>query len=484
MNVQSAAHVTSDLFTPSAGVLAVSRNSDRGRVEKLKKRYLEEVSDSFRPEPVPLKKLKPSQTPFLDRYVSVVGLGKINGNPQIVKKHLETQHNITPGRPTDQKHSGRCWIFGILNKMKIEMLEKYGKDFQYSQNYVAYWDKFERANFYLEKMIEMKDLEPGDHRLLHMIDYLYKDGGEWELFVNVVEKYGVVPDYAMPETEFSGNSGGYMSLLQDRLNEVGGILHRMARDGATLEELRSVKNRCLEEVRGVLNKYLGEPPQSFLWKPKGEKAKKIDPVEFYRENPLNLKEMVHLVHLPYRRSGELIEVRDVGNVVGGAPMRGLNVPLSVMKEAVRKSIQDNQSVPCGAEVKHLDREKKVFTTDADQKEKLFGFDQSLKLSKGDRLLYRATTVAHLMNFIGCDDPGTKRFEGEDVEGVPETLTQPLWKVENSWKDNEEIFMTDAWFDEYMYDVIVHEKYLPEEYRQLWKRSLVEEVDAWDPFGRI
>src|SRR5690606_26082419 len=129
---------TSDLFTPSAGVLAVSRNSDRGRVEKLKKRYLEEVSDSFRPEPVPLKKLKPSQTPFLDRYVSVVGLGKINGNPQIVKKHLETQHNITPGRPTDQKHSGRCWIFGILNKMKIEMLEKYGKDFQYSQNYVAY----------------------------------------------------------------------------------------------------------------------------------------------------------------------------------------------------------------------------------------------------------------------------------------------------------------------------------------------------------
>ncbi len=423
---------------------------------------------------------------LLARYVADSGIEAINGNPDIIPAHLETTYNLTPGAPTDQKRSGRCWIYASLNFLRVKVLSAFGKNFSFSQNFVSFWDKFERANYFLEKMIEMKALDPMDHRLLNCIENLYTEGGEWELFNNVVEKYGLVPDYAMPETSFSGNSNGYVSLLKERLREIGGILHRKAQSGAGKDELQKIKDIALSEVHSILTKYIGTPPKKFLWKEKTGQVKRMTPVEFYKGLPFNLNDMVEVTHFPYYKEGALLKVKDVSNLVEGKELHAINANLEVIKQAVRNSIKDGVPVEFASETYHLDEKRKLFSMDSDQTYPLFGLDPTLKLDKGDRLKYRVTTVAHAMVLIGCDDAGHSRYIGEKPSKVPESLREPLWKVENSWQRATAIFMTDSWFNEYLYSIIIDKKYLPQEYRAILedKNAPVLELDAWDPYGRL
>lgn len=418
-------------------------------------------------------------------YVSEAGVGKINGNGLIDVKQLETQHSVKQGKPTDQKSSGRCWIFSGLNVMRPAALEEYGDDFEYSQNFVAFWDKVERANFFLEKMIEMKDEEPSELRLMNLLEHCFRDGGEWELFRNVVEKYGVVPKSAMRETSFSGSSGGYMSSLQKYLREQGAILHTMARANMSVAAMQEFKDKLISEVVGTLTKYLGCPPEKFIWKNKDGSFEQITPTEFYARSPVKLTDMVHLTHLPYHDEGTKVEVKDVGNVVEGDPMCGLNVSMDVMKAAIRNSIKSNRSVLFASEVAELDRKSKVFAMDVDRSREILGQEGMEGLQKGAKLLYQATSVAHGMAIIGCDDLGHARIK-DPVEGTPEVYTQELWKIENSWKDMDVLFASDSWMDNYLYGVVIHKDDLPKVVRKLWDDQFTPKtyVPAYDPFGRI
>jgi bleomycin hydrolase len=423
---------------------------------------------------------------FLPQYIAQYGTGGESGdNIKVHLPHLTTQHSVPIGGATNQKSSGRCWIYSGLNMMRIPMLEEYGNKFEYSQNFTAFWDKMERANFFLEKMIEMKDCEPSDHRLLHLLDSCYADGGEWEPFRNVVEKYGLVPSYAMRETGFSGKSGGYMSLLKKLLNEGGAHLHQMARAGAAEEEVTAVKKTLLKKVTGVLKSYLGTPPEKFHWKEKDGTFVELTPAEFRNRNPIDLKGMVHLVNLPYHSKESYIEVNDVGNVVGGDPMKALNVDMDVIKSAIRASIKDGASVICATEVCEMDRTRSYCALDATQGNQILDIAGLPRLDKGDRLRYRVTAVAHGMNIVGCDDPDHQR-----LATGPELYAGPIWKIENSWGATVEsealLYVSDRWLDNYLYGVVVDPKYLDEATKNIASDPFtpVKKVEAWDPFGRI
>ena len=429
-------------------------------------------------------------------YVGKFGLAPAMTHPLLAAPLLETQHNVETGAGTDQKASGRCWIFSGLNMLRQHMLEDYGKSFQYSQNYVAYWDKVERARFYFDKMTELAYEPASAQRTLNLVENLYTDGGEWELFRNVVLKHGVVPSYAMPETELAGNSAAYMELLKTRVRELGGLLHMKAQQGAHATELQAIKDRAMGEVRRVLDAALGTPPASFLWKkPAPEKAKpatanapflQLTPLQFLAQNPVDLATLVHITNFPNHPYNARIHVEDVNNVAGAPGMLALNLPMAEFKEAVRNALRAGSSVLMSSEVKDRDCVNKVWALHANRSGPLLGLDAGLRLGKGDRLRYRATGVAHGMLFTGCDDKDAVKYEGAPLSGAEAELMQPLWRVENSWKDNARMYMTDAWVDEYVYGAVVDRRHLSADARKLFNSRTTPDitVPAWDPFGRV
>ena len=474
-------------------------------------------------ERVSLIKERAQIHPLLARAIGAGGISPFNDDPRIKKEHLKTKYNVDTGGPTDQAHSGRCWIFSGLNYMRNFRLKDYGKDFEYSQSFVAFWDKMERANHFLEKMVGMADLDVSSFKVQTVLDKMFTDGGEWELFANVVEKYGVVPKAAMPETRFSGNSGGYMSILKKRLREVGGVLHMKMKElegvdpserQVLLEQISSIKDQAMTEVYSVLVGYLGEPPSEFLWQPPKEKVEgmkkevveakekeagkseeaeekaveeprpyiRMTPLEFYRQSQFSIGDKVHLTHLPYHPEGKKIIAQDIGNVEEGARLQSLNVSMENLKAAIRASIKAGEAVEIACEMRELDRNKRLLSSENDMTAEIFGFDRSVSLEKGLELQYQVTSIAHGMVLVGCDDPETTRYEGE---GKPPASLGPLWKVENSWKDNQFLFMTDEWFNKNCYGIVVDQKYLPDSVKEVYDREEEAiQLNAWDPFCKI
>eukprot|EP00601_Ochromonadales_sp_CCMP2298_P026472 CAMPEP_0173293642 /NCGR_PEP_ID=MMETSP1143-20121109/13419_1 /TAXON_ID=483371 /ORGANISM="non described non described, Strain CCMP2298" /LENGTH=232 /DNA_ID=CAMNT_0014233207 /DNA_START=24 /DNA_END=718 /DNA_ORIENTATION=- len=205
----------------------------------------------------------------LARCIAKGGITPIKDDPSILKEYLSTKYTIDTGKGTNQASSGRCWIYSALNWMRTLRLKDYGKDFEYSQSFVAFWDKFERANHFLETMCQLADQDVGSQEVQAVLTRVFTDGGEWELVENIVEKYGLVPKYAMPETSFSGNSGGYHDILRTRLRVAGGLLHKMLREGGdkNIPVAQAIKDQVLSEVYRILVSYLGVPPTEFLWLP-------------------------------------------------------------------------------------------------------------------------------------------------------------------------------------------------------------------------
>jgi bleomycin hydrolase len=446
-------------------------------------------TSSYKPRPLTerhiKKMLEESDHPHLKRMIAQFGIDKIRGNPRINHSQLSTKYSINPGSKTAQKQSGRCWIFGTLNMMRQYVPEEFGKDFQYSQNHVAYYDKLERTNAFLEKMIELSKEPVEGQKVLNHIEYFFDDGGEVEFVRNVILKHGLVPDYAFTETKFSGNSGGYNQLIKQRIREIGGLLHIKACQGASTEELQEIKLQAIDEVTNILQSYLGKPVDKFLWKKQDESIVYVTPLEFYEMGGCDLKEFVHLTNLPYLPENVSVEVPDVCNVVGAECLSSFNISVKALKNAMRRSIQDGKSVTFSAEVKCLDKSKNVWSLDSDATKKIFGIDENLRLNKGDRLRYRVDVIAHLMNMVGCDDEDHWRYGGPRTEDVPETMGE-LWEIENSWKDHEKLYATGPWMDEYLYAIFVHKNYLTKEQKEAIENSdkQIMSLDAWDPFGRV
>jgi bleomycin hydrolase len=390
-------------------------------------------------------------------------------------------HLIKTGKATAQGQTGRCWIFAGLNTLRIYAMERLGlKDFELSQTYFMFWDKLEKANYFLENIIETRD-EPLDGRVvMWLLSHIVPDAGQWDMFVNLVEKYGVVPKKFMPETKSSMASRQMNGRLVEKLREWARDLRVMSEGGASVGEIRTAKDCMLEEFYRMLRIHLGTPPTRFYWEWRDKddafhRRGWITPREFYEEYVgFDLDSMACLINAPTRDKpyNRMFTVQYLGNVVGGHGVRYLNVPIGVMKKAAADMVKDGRPVWFGADAgKASYRDLGVFDPEIYDYGTVYGTE--FGLDKAERLDYGQSRMTHAMVFTGVDI---------DEGGGPRR-----WRVENSWGeepgDKGFYTMADGWFDEYCYEVMVDKKYLSEELLKVLETEPIV-LKPWDPMGAL
>ena len=386
------------------------------------------------------------------------------------------------GHMTNQKASGRCWLFAALNVFRYEMIAKYNlEDFELSQNYLFFYDKLERSNYYLETMITLAD-EPLTSRLLCFLNRdPMGDGGQWDMMANIVRKYGVVPKAAYPDSANSVKSIGFNPYLASLLREDAAALRKAHRNGAPEETLRAMKKEQMQDVYRFLCIALGEPPKTFdhVMRDKDGKVYQdfgIDGRTFYDKYiGLDLDRYISLINAPTddKPMGRTYTIEHLGNVVEGEPIRYLNLPMESIKAAVIAQLKDGHPVWFGSDCRWFRlRDQAVWDRASLNVEQLT--DIRFRFTKGERLQYGDSAMNHAMVFLGVN---------LDEEGRSDR-----WRIENSWgKDigpNDGYFIaSDAWFDEFVYQAVVDRAYLDEETRKLAAQDMIP-LKPWDPMGTL
>ena len=389
-------------------------------------------------------------------------------------------HTLDSWQATDQKKSGRCWMFAGLNVMRVDAMKTLLlEEFELSQNYIMFWDKLEKSNYFLEAIIETAD-RPVDDRTVHfLLQNLVSDGGQWNMFANLVTKHGLVPKSVMPETHSSSNSQSMNLILRRKLREGASQLRELHRQGASPDEIRTAKNKILVVAYRILSIHLGTPPSEFHWQ-WTDKDKKfhrdglITPRQFAKRYVnVPFEDYVCLVHDPRESSpqGRTFTVEFLGNVVDGGDVVYLNVDIDFIKRVTMQSILDGQPVWFGC-----DTGKMMQTELGLWNKELFDYkgvyDTDFSLSKAERLLYGESAMTHAMVFTGVDV----------VDDKPRR-----WRVENSWGDDAGkkgfFLMNTSWFDEYVFEIAANKSSLsPKLQAALLQEPIV--LPAWDPMGSL
>lgn len=416
------------------------------------------------------------------RAVTSCGVVKAATNPDVFR---EDRHqfsiSLEQGQITNQKQSGRCWMFAALNTMRFAVMKKLDLEtFELSQNYTLFYDKLEKANYFLESILETLD-EPTSGRIIaHLLMAPLNDGGQWDMFCNLIEKYGVVPKDAMPETVPSSATREVTGYMTRKLREFACTLRTGAQQGKTVEQLRQEKDGMMETIYNMLCIAFGKPPKTFTLEVRNKKK------EFIREEGLtgkeffqkyvgwDLSEYVSLINAPTadKPYHKTYTVKLLGNVVEGRPVKYLNLPIEELKKAAIAQMQDGQPVWFGCDVGKCSlRDGGIMDLDAVKVDDLFGTD--FPMTKAQRLDYGDSLMTHAMVFQGVDLDDTGK---------------PLrWRVENSWGKDAGVdgyyVMTDSWFDEYTYQIVVNKKYLTPEQQEEYTQEPIA-LEPWDPMGSL
>ena len=376
---------------------------------------------------------------------------------------------------TDQKSSGRCWLFTGLNVLRSQMMAKNNLgELKLSQNYNFFYDQLEKANLFLQAIIETAK-EPMDSR---RVEWLFKnplsDGGQYTGLSDNITKYGVVPAEIMPET-FSSNSTSRLSnLVSLKLREDGLKLRSMIASGAKAKQIDETREKMLGEIYRMLALTLGVPPTQFTWTRRDAKGNTVDtrtytPQEFYREYAgNNLKDdYVMLMNDPTRPYHALYEIDLDRHAYDGQNWTYINLPMEEIKEMAIASLKDSTMMYFSCDVgKFFDREKGVLDVDNFDYESLFG--TTFGMNKADRIRTGAAASSHAMTLVGVD---------LDKAGKPQR-----WLIENSWgpgANGGHLIMTDPWMDEYMFRLVVNRKYVPAKILDILKQKPTV-LPAWDP----
>jgi bleomycin hydrolase len=387
-------------------------------------------------------------------------------------------HLLDDWKVTNQKKSGRCWLFAGLNLLRVHTARTLGvKDFEYSQSHLLFWDKLEKANYLFEAIIDTADRDVDDRTVAHLLSDPTGDGGQWNMFVSLVHKHGLVPKVVMPETDSSSNTGPMNAVLSTLLRQGARDLRALQPQGA--EAMRACKEQLLATIHRVLSIHLGTPPERFLWqwtdKDHGfHREGWMTPQEFAaRYVDLDLDDYVCVVHDPRAGSpaGRTFTVEYLGNVVGAPRVTYLNIDIDLLKSLTMATILDGEPVWFGCDVgKMINGDLGIWDA------RLYDYDgvysTRLDLGKADRLLHRDAMMTHAMLFTGVDV----------VDGAPRR-----WRVENSWGDEKAdkgfYTMNDSWFAEHVFEIAVRRDRLPQELQA----ALTDEpivLPAWDPMGAL
>ncbi|VXB98771.1 aminopeptidase C [Nocardioides sp. AX2bis] len=405
-------------------------------------------------------------------------------------------HQLDDWTATNQKQSGRCWMFAGLNLLRVGAAQRLGmKELELSQSYPLFWDKLEKANHWLESVLATADRDVDDRTVAHLLSAPTEDGGQWNMFLALVAKHGLVPQSAMPETVSSSSTRQLNRDLATVLRQAARDLRGAAAGGADAAALAEAKGDVLEVVHRMLCLHLGTPPTSFTWQWRDtdktfHRDGELTPQEFaQRYVTVPLDDYVCLVHDPRESSpyGRTFTVEHLGNVVGAPPVVYLNVEMDVLKRLAREAIvggadgqpgepgEPGEPVWFGCDVEPM-REAENGYWDA----ALFDYDalygSSTTMTKADRLHHHATAMTHAMLLTGVD-----------VVDGPDGPTARRWRVENSWgtdkADKGFWTMNDSWFGEYVFEIAVRRDALPADLRAaLDQEPLV--LPAWDPMGAL
>lgn len=377
---------------------------------------------------------------------------------------------------TDQKSSGRCWMFTSMNVLRPGVMEKYNlKSFDFSHNYLFFWDQFEKANLFLENIIATANRDMDDREVIEYFKSPVSDGGVWNLYYNIAEKYGVVPQDVMPETAHSNNTSQMRSLLNERLRKGGYNIREMAAKGKKAAELRNEKNSTLKDIYRILALCLGEPPVKFTWRTQ-DKSQNIQefvdytPKQFYKAiTPADYspENYIMIMNDPTREYYKLYEIQNYRNTVEGINWLYLNLPNEDIKQAALASIKNNEAMYASCDVgKQINRTDGIMDTEMYDYNSLMGVD--FGMDKKARILTRQSGSSHAMALIGCDT---------DMNDKP-----VKWEFENSWGEkagnNGYLTFTDSWFDEFMFRLVIHRKYLNPKAIDCLKQKPIQ-LPVWD-----
>ena len=391
---------------------------------------------------------------------------------------------VRQGDRCDQQRSGRCWMFASLNTMHYRVIHRYDlKTFELSQTYPLFWDKLEKSNWFFENILDTLD-EPLDGRLVsYLLMAPVGDGGQWDMFRSLVKKYGVVPKEAMPETACSRNTSEMDSYLTRYLRGAAKRLRESYAAGVGPEDLEEMKKEMMGDVYHLLVTCLGEPPASFEVRLRDKNDELVlsgtfTPQEFFETAvDMNVDDFVSLISAPTadKPFGHVYTVSRLGNVVEDGGVRYLNLPIERLKDAAIAQLRDDLPVWFGCDVgQSFIREEGIMDTAALDVDALFGFEVEGCMDRAERLDYGESLMTHAMVLEGVNF---------DADGRP-----TLWKVENSWgKDhgrNGFDTLSDPWFDEYVYQVVVDKKYLTDEERATYETEEPTVLAPWDPMGSL
>lgn len=466
-------------------------------------------------------------------------------------------------KASNQKASGRCWLFAALNVMRAPASKKIGADescFEFSQAYLCFWDKLEKSNWFLEAVIAVSTAfkDNGNEKysltgrlMQHLLMAPVQDGGQWDMAVNLIEKYGLLPKSIYPESQSSSATAKLNSLLTTRLRGMAKVCHQRILKGEKVS-----KDEMLDEIYRILSISLGQPPTgpfTFTFKKKGsattatssssitslpsesfseadrDPEKEYDdtptpsnstsasatkessggvkslsfdsPKDFFLsltkgDNPIpNPSDYVSLIHDPRNEMDSLLGVEYLGNVVGGKDTLYLNMsPLDLKKYALETMVPSNTKTPAesvwfGCDVgKSSDRLSGIMDLNLFDYERVFTLsNEDILLSKMERLEFGESLMTHAMTLSGV------HFDGEIEVNVVENWKKGSsnlirWRIENSWGDDRgdkgHFSMTDAWFDEYVYQIVVRKERLSKDHQECLKRKDIKLLPPWDPLGAL
>ena len=387
--------------------------------------------------------------------------------------------NIKTLGAANQKASGRCWIFAATNVCREIIAAKCNLDnFELSQSYVAFYDRLEKSNYLLESVIELINQDYDDRTLTFLLQNGVGDGGQWDMFVNLVNKYGLCPKNVYPETSTSSATRETAQLINFNIRKFASEAKALYQQKG-LEAVRKLKEQLLNKIYFLLIDAYGVPPTEFDFeytdKDKNYHLEKgFTPLSF-KEKYLahQLDDFVSLINAPTKDKpfGKTYTIKYLGNVVDGKKVTHLNVTMERMKELILAQLKDNRIVWFGSDVGFYgDREEGVW--DDTRFDLLTPFGMNLNMDKGESLDYHASQMNHAMCITGVS------FK----EGKP-----TKWKIENSWGTDRAkagyYIMSASWFDQFVYQAVVDKKYLnQEELKALKEQPIV--LKPWDPMGSL